>query len=61
MPYFSNRLAAFVVTTLLAVFALACSPEVGSDKWCEKMKEKDRTTKDLLIRLLQETEVCQAK
>ena len=23
----------------LALFSVACSPEVGSDSWCEKMKE----------------------
>ena len=28
-----------VALSLLALTALACSPAVGSDAWCEKMKE----------------------
>ncbi|MEX2617166.1 MAG: DUF3012 domain-containing protein [Alphaproteobacteria bacterium] len=35
-----------VLKALVALLALsaasACSPEVGSAAWCEKMKEKDR-------------------
>ena len=27
---------------VLAVFLAACSPEVGSDAWCKKMKETDK-------------------
>jgi hypothetical protein len=30
---------AHVLLAPLALFAVACSPEVGSDAWCEKMKE----------------------
>ena len=32
-----------VITAILALTAVAaCSPEVGSDAWCEDMKEKDK-------------------
>ena len=27
----------------LVLFSVACSPEVGSDEWCEKMKETPRS------------------
>ena len=30
------------VLPLLILAVTACSPEVGSDKWCEKMSEKDK-------------------
>jgi len=29
----------FLTATLTLLFT-GCSPEIGSDKWCEKMKEK---------------------
>jgi hypothetical protein len=35
----------FIATLLAAAFTLgltACSPEVGSEKWCENMKEKPK-------------------
>lgn len=33
------KLIAVAVTALLLT---ACAPEVGSDKWCAQMKEKDK-------------------
>jgi hypothetical protein len=27
---------------VLAVLVTACSPEVGSDEWCNDLKEKDK-------------------
>lgn len=35
-----------VTTALLALFVVsltACAPEVGSEKWCAKMKEKPKS------------------
>jgi hypothetical protein len=31
-----------VLSTAVAVLLVACSPEVGSDDWCDDMKEKDK-------------------
>ena len=31
-----------VFTFIVAAFLAACSPEVGSDEWCEDLKEKDK-------------------
>ena len=31
----------FIFFCLIAMF-IGCSPEVGSDKWCEDMKEKPK-------------------
>ena len=28
-----------LVVTLLALFLSACSPKVGTEKWCEKMED----------------------
>ena len=35
----ARRMAAAVLSMLLCIVALACSPEVGSRAWCEKMEE----------------------
>ena len=32
----------FVVVFTFAAFVFACSPEVGSDAWCDEMKEMDK-------------------
>jgi hypothetical protein len=42
MSNFSSRLALFGLATVLSLGLVACSPEVGSDAWCEKMKETDK-------------------
>lgn len=34
-----KRMAAMGASLALALGAAACSPKVGSDAWCEKMKE----------------------
>ncbi len=31
-----------VLVTMLISWLAACTPEVGSPEWCEKMKEKDK-------------------
>ena len=35
LPDHSIRTAVILISLLIAI---ACSPQVGSDKWCEKMK-----------------------
>ena len=37
-----RTVAAVLAMTLAAVSLSACAPEVGSEKWCAKMKEKPR-------------------
>lgn len=40
-----KTLKTFALASLTALFALslsACTPEVGSDKWCAMMKEKPK-------------------
>ena len=37
-----RSISVIVAFTLLALLT-ACSPEVGSEKWCSKMKEKAKT------------------
>jgi hypothetical protein len=32
----------FFVVGILGLLALGCAPEVGSEAWCEKMKEKPK-------------------
>lgn len=39
--YLLKSVALVLVTTLIVVLA-GCSPEVGSDKWCQDMKEKPK-------------------
>jgi hypothetical protein len=38
----TNRIATLLCSLAFALAALACAPEVGSDAWCEKMKEKSK-------------------
>jgi len=38
----SIRLALIGCGSILALLVLACSPEVGSKAWCEKMAEKPK-------------------
>lgn len=35
-------LARLLLIFSAAAFLSACSPEVGSDEWCEDLKEKDK-------------------
>ena len=42
MSNFPSRLAVLVIALVFSLGLVACSPEVGSDAWCEKMKEKDK-------------------
>jgi hypothetical protein len=35
----TNRIVSMVCSIAFALGALACSPKVGSDAWCAKMKE----------------------
>lgn len=38
-----NLRRVFVLVMLAALVPLAaCAPEVGSERWCNKMKEKDK-------------------
>ena len=37
----SSRFALPLMTGLLMFAFLGCAPEVGSDAWCEKMKETE--------------------
>jgi len=39
MRSYSKRLALGLSLLLIAGLSLGCPPEVGSDAWCEKMKE----------------------
>lgn len=38
----SIRLALVGCASALALFMVACSPEVGSQAWCEKMADKPK-------------------
>ena len=38
----AHRLSVLFVTCFLAFGLSACAPEVGSDAWCEDMKEKPK-------------------
>ncbi len=38
----SGRIATLALMLLFTAVSSACSPEVGSEAWCEKMKEKDK-------------------
>jgi hypothetical protein len=42
MSHFSSRTAAVVFALVFSLGIVACSLQVGSDAWCEKMKEKDK-------------------
>ena len=37
-----SHLAKAVLATAMFVIIAACSPEVGSEDWCNDMKEKDK-------------------
>ncbi len=42
---FSRTLVKLSVVSLAGIFAIGlsgCAPEVGSDKWCKQMSEKDK-------------------
>jgi len=43
MSLFSNRIAATGFALVFSLGITACSLQVGSDAWCSKMKEKDKT------------------
>ncbi|WP_084191015.1 DUF3012 domain-containing protein [Methylomarinum vadi] len=36
-----NKLSLFLIPVLLALLT-ACAPEIGSEAWCEDMKEKPK-------------------
>ena len=38
---FLQTTKAFIAISLIVLF-IGCSPEVGSDEWCEDMKEKPK-------------------
>lgn len=40
--YSYRPLVTFIVLTASLFILSACSPEVGSDKWCVQMKEKPK-------------------
>lgn len=42
MIYLNKKLAIFLLMTVCISSLTACSPEVGSDKWCAQMKEQDK-------------------
>ena len=49
MSNFSNRIAVLGFALVFSLGVAACSPEVGSDAWCEMIKERDKmkwTTED---------------
>jgi hypothetical protein len=37
-----RKFAYVIILLSLAAMVIGCSPEVGSDKWCEDMKEKPK-------------------
>ena len=39
MSYRAGRMAVIAFAVILSMLSLSCSPEVGSDSWCEKMKD----------------------
>jgi len=42
MSNFSGRIFTVGFALIFSLGITACSPQVGSDAWCEKMKEKDK-------------------
>lgn len=42
MSLFSNRITAAAFALVFSLGITACSLQVGSDAWCDKMKEKDK-------------------
>lgn len=42
MSHISSRTAAVVFALVFSLGIVACSLQVGSDAWCEKMKERDK-------------------
>ena len=39
MSHLSRRSSAAAISVVFAILTLSCSPEVGSEAWCEKMNE----------------------
>ncbi len=37
-----NKIFLLFIFSLSLIFLSACAPEVGSEKWCEQMKEKPK-------------------
>lgn len=37
-----KTLATLALVTLLSQSLMACAPEIGSDRWCAKLKEKPK-------------------
>ncbi len=42
MSQILNTRLPVILGAALAVLVAACSPEVGSDEWCNDLKEKDK-------------------
>jgi len=40
--YFHKGISRFALIIACLTWLCACSPEVGSDKWCAEMKEKPK-------------------
>jgi len=38
----SKNVNAMILTVMVALFLTACAPEVGSERWCAKMKDKPK-------------------
>ncbi|MEI6859585.1 MAG: DUF3012 domain-containing protein [Shewanella sp.] len=36
------KLASFALASMFVISLSGCAPEVGSEKWCEQMGEKDK-------------------
>ncbi len=41
-PHRANRILSAVLALAISAPAVGCSPEVGSDAWCENMAEKPK-------------------
>ncbi len=41
-PQAANRILSAVLALAISALAAGCSPEVGSDAWCENMAEKPK-------------------
>ncbi len=41
-PQAANRILSAVLALAISASAVGCSPEVGSDAWCENMAEKPK-------------------
>lgn len=42
MSDLARKLAIAGIGVVFSILALGCSPEVGSDAWCQRMKEKPK-------------------